>query len=51
MLMLAECFTMCLKEGVFPKACKRADLVLIAKVGDNAGLRYLKRPDLSASLV
>lgn len=42
MLKLAECFTVCLKEDVFPKAWKRAGLVLIPKAGRDISVRPVK---------
>lgn len=44
MLRLTECFTACLREGIFPKVWKRygAGLVLIPKAGGYSDIRPLK---------
>lgn len=41
-LRLTECFSACLKDGVFPLAWKRANLVLIPKAGGNFDMRPIK---------
>lgn len=41
-LRLAECFTACFKNGVFPRAWKRAELVLIPKAGGDIAARPLR---------
>lgn len=42
MLRLTECFSACLKEGVFPTAWKRAGLVLIPKSGKSLDIQSIK---------
>lgn len=39
---LAECFTLCLENGVFPRQWKQAGLVLIPKAGGNFTTRPIK---------
>lgn len=41
-LRLTECFSICFKDGVFPTAWKRANLVLIPKAGSTLNARPIK---------